>query len=170
LGEAGFVPGSNVAIEYRYADNQVQRLPALAAGLVNRRVAVIATTGGGASVRAAKEATTTIPIVFVSAGDPVKEGYVTSLNLPGGNLTGITWFGTLLSGKGFGLPHELVPNATLIALLVNPNTPESARTAEDLLEPRTHLVASCLCSMPARAARSTRPLLRYGSDAPTRFL
>jgi putative tryptophan/tyrosine transport system substrate-binding protein len=76
LGEAGFVPGSNVAIEYRYADNQVDRLPALAADLVNRRVAVIAATGGGASVLAAKGATSAIPIVFVSAGDPVQEGYV----------------------------------------------------------------------------------------------
>src|SRR5205823_1175224 len=116
------------------ADNEVQRLPALAADLVNRRVAVIAATGGGASVQAAKGASTTIPIVFVSAGDPVKEGYVASLYRPGGNLTGITWFGTLLSGKGFGLLHELVPNAALIALLVNPNTPESAHTPQDLLE------------------------------------
>ena len=72
--------------------------------------------------------------MFVSAGDPVKEGYVAGLNRPGGNLTGITWFGTLLSGKGFGLLHELVPNATLTALLVNPNTPESARVPQDLLE------------------------------------
>jgi putative tryptophan/tyrosine transport system substrate-binding protein len=134
LGEAGFVPGRNVEIEYRYADNQVHRLPALAADLVNRRVAVIVATGGGASVQAAKRATTAIPIVFVSAGDPVKEGYVASLNQPGGNLTGVTWFGTLVSGKGFGLLHELVPNATLIGLLVNPDTPESAHTPQDLLE------------------------------------
>jgi putative ABC transport system substrate-binding protein len=134
LGEAGFVPGRNVEIEYRYADNQVHRLPALAADLVNRRVAVIVATGGGASVQAAKGATTAIPIVFVSAGDPVKEGYVASLNQPGGNLTGVTWFGTLVSGKGFGLLHELVPNATLIGLLVNPDTPESAHTPQDLLE------------------------------------
>jgi putative tryptophan/tyrosine transport system substrate-binding protein len=134
LGEAGFAQGSNVVIEYRYADNEVQRLPALAADLVNRKVAVITATGGGASVRAAKAATTAIPIVFVSAGDPVKEGYVASLNRPGGNLTGITWFGTLLSGKGLGLLCELIPNATLIALLVNPNTPESARTPDDLRE------------------------------------
>jgi putative ABC transport system substrate-binding protein len=134
LGEAGFVPGRNVEIEYRYADNQVHRLPALAADLVNRRVAVIVATGGGASVQAAKGATTAIPIVFVSAGDPVKEGYVASLNQPGGNLTGVTWFGTLVSGKGFGLLHELVPNATLVGLLVNPDTPESAHTPQDLLE------------------------------------
>jgi putative ABC transport system substrate-binding protein len=134
LGEAGFVPGSNVAIEYRYADNQVDRLPALAADLVNRRVAVIAATGGGASVLAAKGATSAIPIVFVSANDPVREGYVASLNRPGGNLTGIIWFATLLSGKNFGLLRELVPNATLIALLVNPNQPESARMLQDLLE------------------------------------
>jgi putative ABC transport system substrate-binding protein len=133
LRDAGFVPGSNVAIEYRYADNQIHQLPALATDLVNRRVAVIAVTGGGGSVQAAKGATTAIPIVFVSAGDPVKEGYVASLNRPGGNLTGITWFGNLVSGKGFGLLHELVPNATLIALLVNPNTPESAHVPQDLL-------------------------------------
>jgi ABC-type uncharacterized transport system substrate-binding protein len=74
------------------------------------------------------------PPRFVSAGDPVKEGYVASLNRPGGNLTGITWFGTLLSGKGFGLLHELVPNATVIALLVNPNTPESVHTPQDLVD------------------------------------
>jgi putative tryptophan/tyrosine transport system substrate-binding protein len=86
LHEAGFVRGSNIAMEYRYADNQVHRLPALAADLVTRRVAVIAATGGGASVQAAKKATTTIPIVFVGAGDPVIEGYVASLNRPGGNL------------------------------------------------------------------------------------
>src|SRR5437764_8553905 len=134
LGEAGFVPGSNVAIEYRYADNQVDRLPALAADLVNRKVAVIAATGGGASVQAAKGATTAIPIVFVSAGDPVKEGYVASLNRPGRNLTGVTWFGTLASSKGFGLLQELVPDASLVGLLVNPNTPESAHTPQDLQE------------------------------------
>jgi putative ABC transport system substrate-binding protein len=134
LDEIGFVEGRNVAIEYRFAENQVHRLSALAADLVARNVAVIAATGGGASVRAAKGATSTIPIVFVSAGDPVKEGYIASLNRPGGNLTGVTWFGTLLSGKGYGLLLELVPNAKLIGLLVNPNTPESARTPQDLLE------------------------------------
>jgi len=134
LDEMGFVEGRNIAIEYRYAENQVDRLPPLAADLVNRKVAVIAATGGGASVLAAKGATTAIPVVFVSAGDPVQEGYVASLNRPGGNLTGIIWFGTLLSGKGLGLLHELVPNVSVIALLVNPNTPESARTPHDMQE------------------------------------
>ena len=168
LGEAGFVPGSNIAIEYRYADNQVHRLPALAADLVNRQAAVIAATGGGASVRAAQAATTAIPIVFVSAGDPVNECYVASLNRPGGNLTGITWFGTLVSGKGLGLLHELVPKATLIALLVNPNTPESARTPSDLLE-TTRALGCQLLVLNARsrseidAAFST--LRQQGADA-----
>jgi putative ABC transport system substrate-binding protein len=170
LRDVGFVPGSNVAIEYRYADNQVHHLPALAADLVNRRVAVIAATGGGASVRAAKEATTAIPIVFVSAGDPVKEGYVASLNRPGGNLTGITWFGTLLSGKGFGLLHELVPNATLIALLVNPIRRNRHIRRRTCWTPCAHLAGSCLCSMQARAVRSTRRLPRCSKDAPTRSL
>jgi ABC-type uncharacterized transport system substrate-binding protein len=134
LDEMGFAEGRNVAIEYRYAEKQVNRMPALAADLVDRKVAVIAATGGGASVLAAKGATTAIPIVFLSAGDPVQEGYVASLNRPGGNLTGVTWFGTLLSGKGLGLLHELVPNASVIALLVNPNTPESARSPRDMHE------------------------------------
>jgi putative tryptophan/tyrosine transport system substrate-binding protein len=127
LGEAGYVDGRNVTIEYRYADDQYNRLPALAADLISRNVVVIAATGGGASVKAAMAATKSIPIVFTTGGDAVQQGYVASLNRPGGNVTGVSWFGNLITGKGLGLLHELLPKATLIAMLLNPKLPESAR-------------------------------------------
>jgi putative tryptophan/tyrosine transport system substrate-binding protein len=134
LSEAGYVDGRNVAIEYRFAENQHDRLPALAADLVGRKVAVIATTGGGASVLAAMAATRAIPIVFTTGGDPVREGHVASLNRPGGNVTGVSFFTTLVAGKGLGLLHELVPNAAVIVLLVNPKLPESARMPSEAQE------------------------------------
>jgi putative ABC transport system substrate-binding protein len=134
LSESGFVEGRNVAIEYRFAEDHHDRLPALAADLVSRNVSVIVATGGGASVLAAKAATTTTPVVFTTAGDPVQQGYVASLNRPGGNLTGISWFGAQVSGKGLGLLHELIPNVTVVAMLANPNLPESGRMISDAQE------------------------------------
>jgi putative tryptophan/tyrosine transport system substrate-binding protein len=134
LGEAGYVDGRNVAIEYRFAENRLDRLPELTADLVGRKVNVIAATGGGAPVLAAMAATKTIPIVFTTAGDPVQMGYVASLNRPGGNITGVSWFHGLLAGKALGLLHELVPNAAVVALFVNPKLPESPRMRSDAQE------------------------------------
>jgi putative tryptophan/tyrosine transport system substrate-binding protein len=134
LNEVGYVEGRNVVIEYRFAENQPERLPTLAAGLVSRRVAVIAATGGGNSILAAKAATSTTPIVFTFGGDPVQEGYVASINRPGGNITGVSFFNTLVSAKALGLLHELVPKAAVVALMMNPRTPESVRVLGDARE------------------------------------
>src|SRR6266446_3096865 len=120
LKDAGYVEGRNVAIEFRSADGQTDRLLTLAGDLVGRRVAVIVTAGGGASALAAYAATTTIPIVFVSGVDPVTSGLVMNLNRPGGNATGLYVLQQVLEGKRLGLLHELVPAATLIAVLLNP--------------------------------------------------
>ena len=125
LQEAGFVDGRNVGIEYRWAEQHYDRLPALANELVALRVAVIAATGGTASILAAKAATSTIPIVFVTGGDPVQQRIVASLNQPGGNATGVSWLGNMLQSKQFETLHELVPNAALFAALVNPDNPTS---------------------------------------------
>jgi len=125
LNGAGFVEGRNIAIEYRWAEGDYQRLPALAADLVNRKVAVVAAISGTPAALAAKAATTIIPIVFAIGGDPVASGLVVSLNRPGGNVTGASFYTAPLVTKRLDLARELVSDGSLIALLMNPNNPPS---------------------------------------------
>jgi putative tryptophan/tyrosine transport system substrate-binding protein len=132
LKEAGYVEGQNVRFEYRWAEGHYDKLPALAAELVSQHVAVIVPIGGASPTVAAKDATTTIPIVFNMGADPVKSGLVTSLNRPGGNATGVAMLVAELQAKRFELLHELVPNAALIAVLVNPTNPEAETQVQDV--------------------------------------
>jgi ABC-type uncharacterized transport system substrate-binding protein len=131
LRETGYVEGQNVAIEYRWAEDQYDQLPDLAADLVRRQVTVIAAHDSPSSI-AAKAATTTIPIVFTSGGDPVKFGFVASLNRPGGNVTGVTFVVAELGAKRLGLLHELQPGAVRVGVLVDPNFPLTQSFVSDV--------------------------------------
>ena len=151
LAEAGFIEGKNVAIDFRFAEGHLERLPTLAIGLVRRGVAVIFTGGGDVPAMVAKGATSTIPIVFVTGFDPVKSGLVTSLNRPGGNLTGATVIAGQLAAKRLGLLHELVPSVRLVAVLLNPNDPNAEADVADAL-------------VAARALRQQIEVLPAGSE------
>lgn len=132
IGEIGYVEGQNVIVEYRWAERQNDRLPALVADLVSRRVAVIATGGGSRAALAAKAATTTIPIVFTTGVDPVEVGLVPSIGRPSGNITGINFFASILGGKQLELMREMAPKATSVGVLMNPSNPNTRRYMNDV--------------------------------------
>ena len=131
LADSGIVEGRNLTIAYRWAENQVERLPALAAELVARKVSVLVATGGLLSARAAKAATSTIPILFTGAGDPVKLGLVESLSRPGGNMTGVSFIAVELAAKRLEILRRIVPNATVVAVLSEGRDPEEDWLLED---------------------------------------
>jgi putative ABC transport system substrate-binding protein len=139
LGDAGYVEGQNLQIEYRWAQGQYDRLPTLAADLVTHRVALVATGAGEPAAFAAKGATSTIPLVMVLGGDPVKEGLVASLSRPGANITGATLFAYEMESKRLGLLHEAVPTAKNIAVLVNPGNPNVELQLRDVREAASRL-------------------------------
>jgi putative tryptophan/tyrosine transport system substrate-binding protein len=144
LNDAGFVEGRNLAIEYRWAEGDYQRLPTLAAELVNRKVAVIAAISGTPAALAAKAATTTIPVVFAIGGDPVAPGLVTSLSRPGGNVTGVSFYSSPVVTKRLDLARELVPEGSRIALLTHPENPPSVEEGRAVQAAAAALGQPCL--------------------------
>ena len=141
LSEAGMVEGQNVAVEYRWAEGNYDRLPGFAADLVHRHVAVIAAAGGEPSPQVVKAATQTIPIVFTANGDPVRDGLVASLSRPGGNATGITIFGGSAVTKRLQLLHEIVPKVSIIVYLMNPSNPNAE---SEMRAARTRLIMASI--------------------------
>jgi putative ABC transport system substrate-binding protein len=167
LKDTGYVEGENVATEYRWADGQNDRLPALAAELVRRQVAVIATSGGSAVALVAKRATTTIPIVFIVNEDPVRLGLVTSLARPSGNLTGINIFNAELTAKRLGLLRELVPAAIRVAVLVNPANAAIAETTLREVESAARAIGLQIQVLNAGTSREiTAAFATFASERP----
>jgi len=170
LKDAGYVEGQNVTIEYRWADDQYNRLPALAAELVHRQVNVIVAGGGTPSAMAAKAATTTIPIVFATAADPVASGFVASLDKPGGNVTGVTNLNVEMGPKRLELLRELLPKATTIAVLINPSSRALGdRFLQDLQPAAVSSECSSASSMRVPNAISIRCLPQWPNTRPARF-
>jgi putative ABC transport system substrate-binding protein len=151
LAEAGFVEGQNLRVEYRWAEGRYERLPMLAAELVERRPAVIVSTGGNVTALAAKAATSTIPVVFAAGGDPVRGGIVTSLNRPGGNVTGVSLFIDELAAKRLELLREVAPKSTRLGVVMNPGNPTGVAEAHDI-ERRATTLGLTVKLLPARAA------------------
>ena len=167
LKEASYVEGQNVTIEYYWGEGHDERLPAFAADLVRRRVNVIAATSTPAAL-AAQAATTTVPIVFETAGDPIKLGLVASLNRPGGNITGVTQLSSELVSKRLGLLHDLIPAATMIGFLVNPSDPRTETQTKDTLEAAQALgleihILNARTEAEINTAFATLPELRAGA-------
>jgi putative tryptophan/tyrosine transport system substrate-binding protein len=168
LKDGGYIEGQNVAIEYRWAEGQYDRLPALAADLVRRQVAVIAATGGTVSARAAKAATTTIPVLFIGGANPVSEGLVASFNRPGGNVTGVSTYMSELAPKRLELLRELVPKVTKIASLINPENAADWRALEDM-QPAARLTKVTLLTFKAKVESEFEPaftaMVQQGAEA-----
>jgi putative ABC transport system substrate-binding protein len=168
LNVTGYNEGQNVVIEYRAAEGQYDRLPGLVADLVKRKVAVILAAGGSDPAKAAKAATATIPIVFISAADPVKVGIVTSLSRPGGNVTGVSLLGSALEAKRLGLLHQLVPGAASVGVLINPKYPGSdlqLREVQDAASAIKRQINIAHASTEAEIDAAISTLAREGSAA-----
>lgn len=168
LGEHGYFEGKNVEFEYRWAEGRYDRLPELAIELAVRQVNVIAATGGDPSPLAAKLASTTIPVVFTMGGDPIKAGLVTSLNRPGGNITGSTLMGVELGPKRLELIRQLIPKATTISFLVNPNFPQTASEVQEV-EAGAHALGIKIRVLPASTEgeieKAFENIAQQGADA-----
>lgn len=170
LAEEGFVEGSTVDMEFRWADGQYDRLPGLAAELVDRNVSLIVCSGGDRPTLAAKAATTTIPIVFVGSDDPIRFGLVESLSQPGGNLTGATLFTSELETKKLELLHELVPNAKTVGMLANPNNPTAETDISDIKAVAARIGKEIILAYATSAGEIDQAFAAFGKQKPDALL